>query len=36
MKLKEDVDVLDERYIRVADEIDHKYEYEKSRLNAEV
>ena len=36
MQLKENVDVLDERYNRVADEIDHKYEYEKSRLNAEV
>lgn len=36
MKLKEDVDLLDERYTRVVDEIDHKIEYEKSRLNAEV
>ena len=36
MKLREDVDVLDERYSRVADEIDHKAEYEKSRLNDAV
>ena len=36
MKLKEEPDLLDERYNRVVDEIDHKIEYEKSRLNAEV
>ena len=33
MKLKEEPDLLDERYNRVVDEIDHKIEYEKSRLN---
>ena len=28
MKLKEEPDLLDERYNRVSDEINHKYEYE--------
>ena len=36
MQMKEEPDLLDERYNRVVDEIDHKIEYEKSRLNAEV
>ena len=33
MQMKEEPDLLDERYNRVVDEIDHKIEYEKSRLN---
>ena len=36
MQMKEEPDLLDERYNRVVDEIDHKIKYEKSRLNAEV